>query len=1215
MLGSFTRPNSLATDYGCTDISWLRFALLLAFAPLLGRAAHAQQSVTTDTLRGQVTEQNGIPIAFAHVRVAGEDGRRHGVLTDSAGHYAVVVNGNGIYELRVTMFGYVPLTVVVQRPAIVDVAGGRSGARIERDVRMSAIPVSLATVSVVAAPSTRSVAAPGDRGARWLSALSESLPVDLGEIGATASLQPGVSRVGPNGSDLSVLGQSPDQNHTTVDGASSTGSSLPAEGVRSSGVVANSYDVSRRQFSGGELTATTISGTNIWGGALAVSGNVPALEYGSLPGSPSRSATALRVSSGGGGPVIRDRAFVYGALDVTHSTSPRAGLELLDPAALERLNISPDSAARMLAIANTLGVYSPNATADRQVQSDFANAFARADYVLTEHHSLMVRVDGRRSRQTGLASAPLTLSPSGGDLQTRDAGILTKLTSTAGSWANDLSIYRTSGRTTTSATRSGPAGEVQVLSAAANGAVAPSIMNFGGSSFAIDQHHTLLEVADDVVRETANGTHRFHAGIMSQSETMSSADAANLNGAFTFNSLGDLAAGRPASFTRNVGAGTGTIRRDYTAGFASDIWHPNERLWLTYGLRMDGTRYGKRAALAGAVDSLAPDARGQLPSDLSLTPRIGFRYDIPSRAGWTVDGGVGGFAGVTRLAPLAALWRETGTGGAMLTCIGPAAPTPDWRAYGVDPATIPSTCVGGSELFSSVAPSAEVFGKNFRSPRTWRASIGLNGNFTPVWGVMVDALLLRGMDYPSAIDRNLSSTPRLALPDENGRLAYVTATDIDPATGGIAPAASRIDPMLGSLVELGSSGKAWTGELSAGVTGPRLSLYYTYTRSRMLEGGVPAPGVYDATTAGNPSQLEWHDGAFAPRHTLQMMASGGIASRVRLTAIGRLSSGLPFTPMVASDINGDGFANDRAFVFDPATTADPALAAAMNRLRETASPGIAACLRGQAGRIAGPGSCQTSWTPSLDLRAELYAVGNINSRRLMLTLTASNVTAGVDYLLHGPDHLRGWGEYPTPDATLLQARGFDPARRAFNYVLNPHFGQPLETGLQRLPFRLTLQARITFGSDPRYQPMLSAITAGMGSSSQSVRSWLARYVHNIPSAVLQIAGTDTTALKLTLQQRVALQTVSDSLSPAFASAVTALAAAVLERGPMTVVRRAHLQERSATVESLVHTSLERTRQILTPDQFAQLPGWLVRPPTGTRLQRPEFTTTVQSEGP
>jgi len=37
----------------------------------------------------------------------------------------------------------------------------------------------------------------------------------------------------------------------------------------------------------------------------------------------------------------------------------------------------------------------------------------------------------------------------------------------------------------------------------------------------------------------------------------------------------------------------------------------------------------------------------------------------------------------------------------------------------------------------------------------------------------------------------------------------------------------------------------------------------------------------------------------------------------------RFTSGTPFTPLVASDINGDGYANDRAFIANPATTADP----------------------------------------------------------------------------------------------------------------------------------------------------------------------------------------------------------------------------------------------------------------------------------------------------
>src|SRR2546425_7254168 len=47
-----------------------------------------------------------------------------------------------------------------------------------------------------------------------------------------------------------------------------------------------------------------------------------------------------------------------------------------------------------------------------------------------------------------------------------------------------------------------------------------------------------------------------------------------------------------------------------------------------------------------------------------------------------------------------------------------------------------------------------------------------------------------------------------------------------------------------------------------------------------------------------------------------------IASALELGAIGRLTSGAPFTPVVGSDINGDGARNDRAFIFVPATAPD-----------------------------------------------------------------------------------------------------------------------------------------------------------------------------------------------------------------------------------------------------------------------------------------------------
>lgn len=57
---------------------------------------------------------------------------------------------------------------------------------------------------------------------------------------------------------------------------------------------------------------------------------------------------------------------------------------------------------------------------------------------------------------------------------------------------------------------------------------------------------------------------------------------------------------------------------------------------------------------------------------------------------------------------------------------------------------------------------------------------------------------------------------------------------------------------------------------------------------------------------------------------MRMRAQGGIGlSEIgTITRFARLQSGLPFNPVVRTDINGDGRADDRAFVPSPATESD-----------------------------------------------------------------------------------------------------------------------------------------------------------------------------------------------------------------------------------------------------------------------------------------------------
>src|SRR5206468_1265470 len=89
---------------------------------------------------------------------------------------------------------------------------------------------------------------------------------------------------------------------------------------------------------------------------------------------------------------------------------------------------------------------------------------------------------------------------------------------------------------------------------------------------------------------------------------------------------------------------------------------------------------------------------------------------------------------------------------------------------------------------------------------------------------------------------------------------------------------------------------------------------------------------------------------------------------LELGAVGRLTSGAPFTPVVGSDINGDGARNDRAFIFVPATAPDTAVGIAMRTLIADAPGAVRRCLISQLARVPARNSCTGPWQPSFDLQ-------------------------------------------------------------------------------------------------------------------------------------------------------------------------------------------------------------------------------------------------------
>src|SRR5205807_4563965 len=168
---------------------------------------------------------------------------------------------------------------------------------------------------------------------------------------------------------------------------------------------------------------------------------------------------------------------------------------------------------------------------------------------------------------------------------------------------------------------------------------------------------------------------------------------------------------------------------------------------------------------------------------------------------------------------------------------------------------------------------------------------------------------------------------RFTLPDEDGRPVYVRPTSIVPLTGSIASQDARTASAFARVNELRSDLKSESRQLSLRLSPVSFSPNYSWSLSYVYS-NVREQSRGFGSTVGNPLLVEWGRAAFDSRHQIVYNLSYNLFDYARISWFGQFRSGLPFTPMIAGDVNGDGYSNDRAFVFRPGATADPALGSA-----------------------------------------------------------------------------------------------------------------------------------------------------------------------------------------------------------------------------------------------------------------------------------------------
>jgi hypothetical protein len=653
----------------------------------------------------------------------------------------------------------------------------------------------------------------------------------------------------------------------------------------------------------------------------------------------------------------------------------------------------------------------------------------------------------------------------------------------------------------------------------------------------------------------------------------------------------------------------------YVAGLSlGDSYKPTTDLQLQFGVRVDANRFMSEPASNAEVARLFAVSNDRVPNNVYVSPRLGFSWMYGSAAHMggfdgaamapraIVRGGMGLFQSTPNAAQIGEAMDNTGLPGAaqQIGCVGAAVPIPDWRTYATSIDAIPIRCADGSAgtAFANVAPNVTLFGSRYSAPRSLRSNLQWSGALLDNrLAASVDATYSLNLNQPGVVDLNFNSAARFTLGDD-GRPVFARSSGIVPATGAIASGEGRIAPSFARVAELRSDMRSEAKQLTFQVRPSSFSssygwaLSYVYSQTRERVSGF-------SSTAATPLDAFWGRSSFDSRHQFVYALTYNALDVVRVSWYGTLRSGTPYTPMVASDINGDAFANDRAFVYDPSKTADSALASGMRSLLANGSGSARDCLRNELARIADRNTCQGPWTSTASLTFSFNPLRVRLPQRADFSVQLSNPLAAADLLLHGESNLRGWGQPWTPTNQLLFVRGFDPATQRYKYEVNQRFGAtaPAQNGT-RLPVTLTAILRIDVGPTTERQSLTQMLDRGRTQRGQRLAEPVIKALYGTSSVVNPMAQMLRLAdsLELTplqadsiavLNRRFAVQL--DSIWTPVAQYLAALPTEYARREAYARYKSA----REATVDLLIAVS-PAIKSLLTPVQTRRIPA-LVAP--------------------
>ncbi len=1119
-----------------------RLSLSLLFAATTALAQQPSQpsyQIHRDVIRGRVMTDSGVAIGGADVAATmAPDRVTQFAKSDADGRFELVFDkGTGDYLVHIASVGRQAFRQRVIR------TGNDSVFTV--DAKLKSNVQQLAPVQVQARRS-RPNRDQGDGRAIGVGA-AEMAPTGVnglispdlaGNLDAIAAALPGVTTLPTGG--ISVMGLAPSQNQTTLDGMAYAGGDIPRGARTATRVAMSTYDPARGGFSGAQTQVMLAPGNITVSRRAFLTLDAPQLQSAdAVAQRAGQKYTSLDFNAGTDGGTNMDRWMYNAGAEYRRRLSDATSLLDADVDLLQHSGVARDSVSRLLTTLGALGIPISSTVVPSSRVTDYAAVLGRLDRPLFDYSSFTplnttwgLTGYANVTRRGALNLSPTSTPGHSGESRQVNAGGQWIYSAYFGKLKDQLTEVR-SGVSLSQSDNTPylrlPDGRLLLTSDFADGSAGVSSLSFAGNSGFQSQTQNLTWQTTSETQFYWRGlaAHRGKLFAESRLDGFSQDPAANRLGSYSFNSIADLQANRPASFTRTLSSPRRSGGEWSGVLAVSDQWAPTTRFSLLYGARLEANDFTSAPAFNPEVESIFGVRTDRAPNTWHVSPRIGFNWLLTQRSQianssmtfmplgqfynlprGVFRGGIGEFRGLLDPALLADASVSTGlpTGVRRISCVGSAIPTPDWRAFATDETSIPTDCVGGAASgFADAAPAVQVFDRTYQPSRAWRGNLSWGSQFKNL-SYTVDAAYSLNLNQPSTTDLNFAGVPRFTISNEGDRPVFVPSSAIVPSTGAISVTSSRRSSAYGPVIDRMSDLRGWARQISLRVRpgtigyahGILLDGTYTFAQSRSQSRG------FDGAAFGNPNEVNWARGDYTPTHEF-IVQTGYFSTWLAVTAAGKISSGFPYTPVAGSDVNGDGLANDRAFVFARGNGADPALSDAIDKLIASTSGPARDCLIKQRGQAAGRNSCQGPWTTNLN--ATLSPGRRLTqalhlSNRVSAQITLTNPLGGLDQLLHG-DNLHGWGTPSFPDRVLYYVRGYDSVSQRFKYEVNPRFGdtRPSATAL-RVPFRMTLDVRVDLsrnGEEQQIERILKPGRAGNGGERLDSTAILKRYCGNLPN--------------------------------------------------------------------------------------------------------------------